>query len=106
MSYFDDNVTDKILQNTSGEEDKLDLNVFASSIEELSEWKAKEQEKITNQVITERDNISDKLDKQTHQIIEGAVESCQKILMKQKIGLWLIEKWPITISLQRLYTIS
>lgn len=44
-----------------GDEDNLDINSFASSIAELSEWKAREQEKITSQVIAERDSVSNEL---------------------------------------------
>lgn len=97
-AYFDDIVTDTILNHTMGEEDKLDINSFATSIAELSEWKAKEQEKITNQVITERDSVSDELKNQTQSIINGAVESGLKLLGWRKPALWLVVKWPVTVT--------
>ena len=97
-AYFDDSVTDTILKNTMGEEDKLDVNSFASSIAELSEWKAKEQEEITNQIIIERDGVSDKLQNQTQRIIDGAVENGIKMLGWRKIALWLVVKWPFTVT--------
>lgn len=81
-----------------GEEDKLDINSFATSIAELSEWKAKEQEKITNQVIAERDSVSDELKNQTQSIINGAVESGLKLLGWRKPALWLVVKWPVTVT--------
>lgn len=97
-AYFDDIVTDTILNHTMGEEDKLDINSFATSIAELSEWKAKEQEKITNQVIAERDSVSDELKNQTQSIINGAVESGRKLLGWRKQALWLVVKWQVTVT--------
>lgn len=97
-AYFDDVVTDTILKYTMGEEEKLDINSFATSIAELSEWKAKEQEEITNQVIAERDGVSDELKNQTQSIIDGAVESGRKLLGWRKPALWLIVKWPVTVT--------
>lgn len=97
-AYFDDVVTDTILKHTMGEEEKLDINSFAMSIAELSEWKAKEQEEITNQVIAERDGVSDELKNQTQSIIDGAVESGRKLLGWRKPALWLIVKWPVTVT--------
>ena len=49
--YFDDTVTDAVLEHTKGEEDRLDISTFATSIAELSEWKAKEQEEITGDTL-------------------------------------------------------
>lgn len=97
-AYFDDVVTDTILKHTMGEEEKLDINSFATSIAELSEWKAKEQEEITNHVIAERDGVSDELKNQTQSIIDGAVESGRKLLGWRKPALWLIVKWPVTVT--------
>lgn len=53
--FFEDNVTDALLTKTMGDEEKLNLGSFASSLAELSEWKAREQEEITNRVRAERD---------------------------------------------------
>lgn len=97
-AYFDDIVTDTILKHTMGEEDNLDINTFATSIVELSEWKAKEQEEITNQVIAERDGVSDELKSQTQSIIDGAVENGKKLLGWRKHALWLVVKWPATVT--------
>lgn len=97
-AFFDDTVTETILEHTHGAEDKLNINSFANSIAELSEWKAKEQEEITNQVIAERDGFSDELKHQTHSIIDGAVESSQKLIGWRKVALWLVVKWPFTVT--------
>ncbi len=97
-AYFDDMVTDTILNHTMGDEDNLDINSFASSIAELSEWKAREQEKITSQVIAERDSVSNELKNQTQSIINGAVESGQKLLGWRKTALWFVVKWPVTVT--------
>ena len=97
-AYFDDTVTETILENTMGEADNLDLNSFATSIAELSEWKAKEQEENTKQAIAERDGFSGQLKDQTQSIIDGAVESGQKLLGWRKTVLWLIVKWHVTVT--------
>lgn len=81
-AYFDDNVTDAVLKNTKGQEENLDISTLASTIAELAEWKAKEQEEITNQEKTEREKVSAKYDAQTKSIIEGAVREA-----KGKMGL-------------------
>lgn len=96
--YFDDAVTEIILEHTRGEDGSLDISSFASSITELTEWKAKEQEEITNQVISERDGVSLELSNQTKTIIEGAIESSLKAIGWRRILLWFVINWPITVA--------
>lgn len=60
--------------------------------------KAREQEKITSQVIAERDSVSNELKNQTQSIINGAVESGQKLLGWRKTALWFVVKWPVTVT--------
>lgn len=98
-AYFDDVVTDTILKHTMGEEDKLDINTFATSIAELSEWKAKEQEEITNQVIAERDEKIAELDRQTESIIRGAVDGNKDNLGFVGLVLRMILWWPVIVAL-------
>ena len=97
--YFDDTVTDAVLEHTKGEEDRLDISTFATSIAELSEWKAKEQEEITNQVQTERDNKIAELNQQTDNIIRGAVESNKDRLGHVGLILRMILWWPALVAL-------
>lgn len=98
-AYFDDTVTDAILERTMGGEDRLDINCFATSIAELSEWKAKEQEEITNQVCAERDEKIAKLDQQTKSIISGAVDSNKNNLGFAGVILRMIFWWPAIMAL-------
>ncbi len=97
-SYFDDNITEAVLESTKGDAEKLNIGNFASTITELSEWKARDQEEITNQVIAERDDVSDELKKQTQSIIDGAVENGRNLLKWRKTALWLIVNWPVAIT--------
>lgn len=86
--YFDDQISDSIFQATQGEDKNLNIGTFTTTIAELTEWKAKEQEDITSQVKKERDRAECKLEKQKEQIIEGAIER-----NKNKLGinrLWLL----------------
>ena len=97
-AYFDDMVTDTILEHTKGE-DRLDISTFATSIAELSEWKAKEQEEITSRVRAERDNLTAELNQQTDTIIKGAVESNKNRLGNIGLILRMILWWPVLVAL-------
>lgn len=94
-SFFDDNVTDAILSHTKGDESKLDIGNFASSLQELTEWKAKEQEDLIHQARTERDQFSTQLETQTQEIIDGAVERNKNKLGFSRMWLFLISLWAI-----------
>lgn len=105
-SYFDDEVTNAIIEHTGGAEDQLDMGNFAGSIAELAEWKAKEEEEKTlkaeeqtRKAIVERDEYSGKLDTQTQTIIDGAVEESTNRLGIIKWALRLILWWPAIITI-------
>ncbi len=98
-SFFEDNITNAILEHTHGAEEKLNLGNFASSIAELTEWKVKEQEEKTNQVISERDDLSEEREAQITMIINGAVEANKNKLGISRIVLILILYWPIIVTL-------
>lgn len=98
-SYFEDNVTDVLLEHTLGAEEKFNLGTFASSLAELSEWKANEQEKITKQVTAERDKAYSEFDQQTQDIIEGAMEENKSKFGLIEIVLRLILWWPAIVTL-------
>lgn len=97
--FFDDNVTDVILEQTQGSEANLNFETFASSIEEIAELKARKQEEITNKVVKERDNLTEVLDKQTNTIIEGAIEKNRNNLGLASISLRLILWWPMIATI-------
>ena len=78
-SYFDDNVTDAILEMTQGDETRLDIGTFASTITELAEMKAKDQEKITARISDDRDSVTQNLERQRKDIIDDAVNRNSKI---------------------------
>ena len=105
-SYFDDEVTNAIVEHTGGAEDQLDMGNFAGSIAELAEWKAKEEaektlkaEEQTRKAIVERDAYSGKLDTQTQTIIDGAVEESINRLGIIKWALRLILWWSAIIAI-------
>lgn len=97
--YFSETVTDAIFENTHGREAELDIGSFASSIQELTELKMKEQEDVTRQVKNERDKISSKLDSQTQAIIESAVKSNRNRLGPYRILLLFCLHWSIIVSI-------
>ena len=97
--FFDDNITEAVLEYTQGQEENLNAGTFASSIAELSEWKAREQEEITNKVKQERDQATAKLDIQTHSIIREAVDNNKDRLGWRGILLKLIFNWKIVVTI-------
>lgn len=97
--FFDDNVTDAIFEETNGASDKLNMGTFANTIGELAEWKAKEQEDITNQVAEELDKTSHLLNNQTKDIIEGAIEQNVNKMGFAGIVVKTVFWWPILTSL-------
>lgn len=98
-AFFEDNVTDALLTQIMGDEEKLNLGSFASSLAELSEWKAREQEEITNRVRGERDEKVAELAQQTTSIIQGAIDSNKSKLGFVGIILRTILWWPAIVTL-------
>lgn len=92
-SYFDDNVTDAILNRTKGDESRLDIGNFASSLQELTEWKARDQESLTHQARAERDQYHGKYSEQTKAIIDSAVEAYKDKMGVARLLLTLISWW-------------
>lgn len=97
-SFFEDAVTDALIEKTMGVEENLNLGTFASSLAELSEWKARDQEVITNQVRAERDEKAAALDQQTESIVAGAVDINRNRLGIIGVGLRMILWWPIIVA--------
>lgn len=96
--YFDDIVTDTILEHTDGLEENLNIATFASSIAELADLKAKEEQERTNRANRERDQIKEKYDSQKMDIIEGAVEKNKNKLGIGALWLRLILFWPYVVA--------
>ncbi len=94
-SYFDDVVTDAILEHTKGDESKLNIGNLASSIQELTEWKARDQEILTHQARNERDQYHGKYSAQTKSIIESAIEANKNKIGISRLLLTLISWWAV-----------
>lgn len=98
-SFFDDSVTTKILEVTQGMDEALDIGNFADSIEELTEWRALEQEKLKNKALSERDEINDKFSEQTSAIISGAIiPLAQKKYFRSLIPVFMINNWDLFVA--------
>lgn len=98
-AFFDDDVTEALLEQNGWKEDELNIGTFASSLAELAEWKAKEQEEVTKQVTNERDQATDKLDEQTRVIIESAVEANKNRLGVLRFFIIAILHWPVIAAI-------
>lgn len=92
-SYFDDNLTDIILETTHGLEDNFNIENFSNSLEELSERKLREEKKLRNQEITKSKNLQAELDTQTQAIIESAVARFRHKLLLYNLILRIIQLW-------------
>ena len=93
-AFFDDNITDALLESTKGNEESFNLGNFASSLAELSEWKAKEEEEKTNRALAECNLVLEELKVQTQTIIDGAVEENVDNLGMSGVLLQMILAWP------------
>lgn len=105
-AYFDDEVTDAILEKTKGLEEELNIGSFASSLEELTEWKAKEQEERTREqeertkeALTQVDEVSEMLKRQTEDIISDAVEKNKEKIKTMSTVLRMTLCWPAVVAL-------
>lgn len=100
-AYFDDYVTDTLLERTKGQQDNLDIGTFASSIAELTEWRAKEEEEKTKKAEDERDRLSSQYQLQSQDIIDEAVEKGKDRMRRKKpcvILLWAVLAWPYIVT--------
>ncbi len=76
--YFEDQVTNALLEKTQGNDEALDFDIFASTIEEIADLRAEMEREKTEEVIREKEIITDELKEQTENIIEVAVERNNK----------------------------
>ncbi|MEE1139596.1 MAG: hypothetical protein U0M02_14055 [Acutalibacteraceae bacterium] len=91
--YFDDEITNRIFEKTEGREENLTIDTFASTINEISEMKAKEQEELTKKEALEKAELKAILEKQETDIISGAVDSFKNRMGISKIFLYLGLYW-------------
>ena len=96
--FFDDRVTDSVLQSTRGEEKNLDIGTLASTLDELSEFQKIEEEKRTAEAKCERDRIKEKYDTQQQSIIDGAVVANKNKLGVLAVVIMALLGWPVLIS--------
>ena len=97
-AYFDDNVADSLFKASKGKSN-LDIGMFVTTIEELREVGLKEKEEENKQIQEQLDVVSDKLDVQTKNIINGAIDSYSNKLTLSTIALWLVLKLEIPIGM-------
>lgn len=98
-SYFDDYVTNAILETTKGDETRLDIGNFASTIAELTEMKVRDQERNTARISDERDSIQQNFENQRRDIIDDAVnrnKGCLGLgwIVALRAALW----WPLVMT--------
>lgn len=97
-SFFEDNISEAFLEKTGGLEENFNIGSFASTIDELAEWREKEQEEKTKSAIAERDEAKTDLCRQTSTIINGAVSASQRKFRFLKAIMWMLIHWPAIIS--------
>lgn len=105
-AYFDDNVTELFFEKNCGNESEFNVGNLASSIEELAEFKAIEEQKRTKEYekrLNESENLRLKtnaeLIKHKEDIIKSAVDANKNTLgIISKLILRLALNWSIVIS--------
>lgn len=96
--FFNDDVTDAVLESTNGQEENLNIGTFTSTITELVQLKAKEQEEKTYTAEKQRDDAYFEIQEQKELIISSAVKA-----NSEKLG-WL--GILITVMVYQSYIIS
>ena len=96
--FFDEQITDVIFDRTKGKDENLDISLFASTIDELSEFKAKEQEELTNRAVERCEVISTALAEQTEEIKANAVEKYRNKMGLGGFVLKTILYWPFFVT--------
>ena len=92
-AYFDDKVTDTILNATVGLEENFEIGKLASTIDEVIEFKAREQEKETAKYKQECDVLTKEREVARQKTIDGAVSSHIDHLGIKGFFLWLTLHW-------------
>lgn len=96
--YFEDQVTNALLEKTQGNEEALDFDIFASTIEEIADLKAEKEREKTEEVIREKESITEELKEQTEDIIEVAVEKNKDKLGLNGILLAIAYRWEYVLT--------
>lgn len=106
--YFDDQVTEALLENTKGDSETLDFDVFAFTIEEIVDLRAKEEREKTEDALNQKELVTDKLNIQTESIIEVAVERNNKLgfngILLQMLYHWGIILTPVFVILSATFS--
>ncbi len=97
--FFEDEVTNALMEHTHGLEDNFNISTFADTIDELTWFKVREKDEIINQVKTKCDEISMGFDQQSQYIIEDAVDENKNKLWPVGIVLRLVLWWPTIMTL-------
>lgn len=96
--YFEDQVTNALLEKTEGNDDALDFDIFASTIEEITDLKAEIERESKEEVIREKESITEELKEQTEDIIEVAVEKNKDKLGLNGILLAIAYRWEYVLT--------
>ena len=97
--FFDDRITELVLEKTNGEAEAFNVGTLASSISEIAEMSSKEKDDTILKISQERDKLSSNFDAQTKGIIDGAVESNINHLGLAGIILRLVLCWPVVATM-------
>lgn len=105
QSFFDDVFTNAIIEKTQGQPEKIDVGVLANTIEEMTEWRAIEEQKKTQEVREQLkdaeatiDDLSTKASEQKDGIISSAVNAYKDKMGILRIPLLLSLYWETVIS--------
>lgn len=98
-SFFDDRITNAILDKTNGKEDDLNVGNVVDCLDELIDLQLEEKEETIHKIASEKENIEQKFDNQTQLIINQAIEANRNKLGFLRLELLLIYYLPIALGL-------
>ena len=106
QSFFDDNFTNAIIEKTQGQPERIDVGLLATTIEEMTEWKAIEEQKKTQEVQNQLksakatiDELSTEATKQKDGIINSAINAYKNKIGFLRIPLFLSLHWEAAVSI-------
>lgn len=105
-SFFDDRITNAILDKTNGKEDDLNVGNVVDCLDELIDLQLEEKEETIHKIVSEKKNVELQFDTQTQLIINQAVEDNKNKIGLLKIPLFLIMWWEVLINLVSVGVVS
>lgn len=98
-SFFDDKITNAILDKINGKEDDLNIENVVGCLDELINLQLEEKAEVIQKITNEKESVKEKFDNQTQLIINQAIVANKNKLGFLRLKLLLIYYIPFTLGL-------